>query len=86
MPGTNIDTAEKEMQAYNSLMTWLNGEAKEILAGAQDPVTDRESEFMVKHSTLTPSLFFCYLIEYDSNSLKLNNYFHLKVRFSSNNN
>ena len=43
----NIDTAEKEQKAYNALMTWLNTEAQEVLSTAQDPIEDRESEFLV---------------------------------------
>ncbi|GFO48198.1 nesprin-1, partial [Plakobranchus ocellatus] len=46
LPGLNMDTPDKEMKAYNSLMTWLNTDAKEVLASSQEPIQDRESEFM----------------------------------------
>lgn len=46
VPGTNLETVEKEIKAYNNLLNWLNGEAREVLATTQEPVTDRESEFL----------------------------------------
>ncbi|BFZ08024.1 hypothetical protein BsWGS_11063 [Bradybaena similaris] len=42
----DIETAETEMKAYNSLIIWLNGEAKEVLDASCETVTDRESEFL----------------------------------------
>ncbi|GFR66525.1 nesprin-1, partial [Elysia marginata] len=46
LPGLNMDTPDKEMKAYNTLMTWLNTDAQEVLATSQEPIQDRESEFM----------------------------------------
>ncbi|CAG5128720.1 unnamed protein product, partial [Candidula unifasciata] len=46
VPGVDIETAEKEMKAYSSLISWLNGEAKEVLDASYEPVTNRESEFL----------------------------------------
>ncbi|XP_035824390.1 nesprin-1 [Aplysia californica] len=46
IPSLNIDTAEKEMKAYNSLMNWLNSDAAEVLATSQEPIQDRDSEFL----------------------------------------
>nr|KAG5692778.1 hypothetical protein BaRGS_009394 [Batillaria attramentaria] len=46
VPGEDLSTPEKESQAYNSIMTWLNTDAAEILASSQDPVTDRQAEFL----------------------------------------
>lgn len=48
IPSLNIDTADKEQKAYNSLMTWLNTEAQEVLATSQEPIQDRDSEFLVR--------------------------------------
>ncbi|CAG5134808.1 unnamed protein product, partial [Candidula unifasciata] len=46
VPGTNLETVDKEIKAYNNLLNWLNSEAREILATTQEPVTERESEFL----------------------------------------
>ncbi|XP_025103982.1 nesprin-1-like isoform X4 [Pomacea canaliculata] len=42
----DLSTPEKETQAYNSIMTWLNNDAAEILSSSQDPITDRQTELM----------------------------------------
>ncbi|KAK7104412.1 hypothetical protein V1264_019133 [Littorina saxatilis] len=46
VPGDDLSTADKEELAYNSIMNWLNTDAAEILANAEDPVTDRQAEFL----------------------------------------
>ncbi|CAL1544282.1 unnamed protein product [Lymnaea stagnalis] len=45
LPGLDIDSADKELKAYNNLMAWLNGEAKDVLATTQGDITDRDKEF-----------------------------------------
>ena len=47
VPGDDLSTPEKEQQAYNSIMNWLNTDAAELLATTEDPVTDRQAEFLV---------------------------------------
>ena len=49
VPSTNLDTADKELQAFTTLMNWLTMDADEILQGAQEPVQDRQAEFLVSH-------------------------------------
>ncbi|XP_076463750.1 muscle-specific protein 300 kDa-like isoform X7 [Babylonia areolata] len=46
LPGDDMSTPDKEQQAYDSLMTWLNTDAVEFLANSQDPVSNRQAEFM----------------------------------------
>ncbi|XP_076442566.1 muscle-specific protein 300 kDa-like isoform X3 [Babylonia areolata] len=46
VPGDDLSTPDKEQQAFNALMTWLNNDAAELLATSQDPVTDRQAEFL----------------------------------------
>lgn len=52
----DLSTPEKETQAYNSIMTWLNNDAAEILSSSQDPITDRQTELMVKCSFIFVSV------------------------------
>ena len=47
VPGDDLSTADKEQQAYNSIMNWLNTDAAELLAASEEPVTDRQAEFLV---------------------------------------
>uniref|UniRef100_A0A2C9KCB0 Calponin-homology (CH) domain-containing protein n=1 Tax=Biomphalaria glabrata TaxID=6526 RepID=A0A2C9KCB0_BIOGL len=44
-PSLDINTVDKELQAYNNLITWLNQDAKSVLANTLNEVTDREQEF-----------------------------------------
>lgn len=39
--------AEQEMADYQDLMTWCNTEAEEVLQIVEQPVTDRQQEYMV---------------------------------------
>lgn len=40
--------AEQELADYNDLMTWINEEADEVLQIVDQPVTDRQQEYMVR--------------------------------------
>ncbi|KAK6181528.1 hypothetical protein SNE40_009363 [Patella caerulea] len=46
VPSTKMETPDKEMSAYFSLMNWLNKDANEILNNSTGPVTDRQAEFL----------------------------------------
>lgn len=41
------DPATQEMNDYTDLMTWLGTEAEEVLQIVDQPVTDRQQEYMV---------------------------------------
>ena len=45
--GADIGTADKEWQAYNSIMSWLNCDAVELLSSSSQPVADRQSMLLV---------------------------------------
>lgn len=62
VPGLDINSPDKELKAFNTLMSWLKGDAKAVLATTLKPVEDREAEFKVvfldriargKHQLLT---------------------------------
>jgi len=40
--------AEQELADYNDLMTWIIEEADEVLQIVDQPVTDRQQEYMVR--------------------------------------
>ena len=40
--------AEQELADYNDLMTWINEEADEVLQIVDQPVTERQQEYMVR--------------------------------------
>ncbi|KAH9507324.1 hypothetical protein Btru_056910, partial [Bulinus truncatus] len=42
----DINSVDKELQAFNNIMTWLNKDARDVLAGTLTEVTDREKEFL----------------------------------------
>lgn len=41
------------MNDYTDLMTWLSAEAEEVLQIVDQPVTDRQQEYMVQYKLLT---------------------------------
>lgn len=43
------DPATQEMNEYTDLMTWLSAEAEEVLQIVDQPVTDRQQEYMVQY-------------------------------------
>lgn len=47
------DPATQEMNDYTDLMTWLSAEAEEVLQIVDQPVTDRQQEYMVQYKLLT---------------------------------
>ena len=47
VPGDDLSTPDKEQQAYNAILNWLNNDAAELLSTSQDPITDRQAEFLV---------------------------------------
>jgi hypothetical protein len=40
--------AEQELADYKDLMTWISEEADEVLQIVDQPVTDRQQEYMVR--------------------------------------
>lgn len=47
------DPAFQEMNEYTDLMTWLSAEAEEVLQIVDQPVTDRQQEYMVQYKLNT---------------------------------
>lgn len=47
------DPATQEMNEYTDLMTWLSAEAEEVLQIVDQPVTDRQQEYMVQYKLNT---------------------------------